>query len=257
VGFELKKKSTGFNKLTPFEKEALLYAMLQQYEPSEAIHTIIKNYDSLDIRWDGYRRDIVPSLRTILKKLDTKTADAWISVQTNFEDIGDIFTELELLAKNDEISFRAKGIGAFLILEMYMDNDLRRDPEVQKKLVHEYSKLNGDSIYDLYGELKSTVTKALMELGKHPKKGKYFSEYHEKWKHEMILRENLDVAEANHLLDTLRDDDLSWQAKGVFLYLFIFGPLSPSLINVFNPNSSIEKGMAELSDKRLIGANAG
>jgi hypothetical protein len=59
----MKKKTTCFNKLTPFEKEALLYAMLQIHDPSEAIHTIFKDHNSLHIRWDGYKKVIIPEMK--------------------------------------------------------------------------------------------------------------------------------------------------------------------------------------------------
>lgn len=248
----MKKKTTCFNKLTPVEKEALLLAFLQKYDPSDSINHILDNFDTLYIKWDGYRKDIIPVLRTVKKKTGSNLGDSWVSLQTKFENLDDIYKELELLSKNDRLSFRAKGIGAFLILQMFIDNELSTDAEAQKKMVHEYSRLKGESLYDIYGELKSTITKALSELGKHPHRGEPRSDNIERWKSELVLRTNLDIDKVNLLLYVLRRTDISWQAKGCYLYFHLYEPRDLDIINILNPNSSLEKGLSELSDYSLI-----
>lgn len=245
------KQSNIYSKLTPFEKEALLYAILQQDDPSAAIKKMLASSHEPSVKWDGYKRLIKPALRNILTKLgeNGKVEASWITPQTCLSNVEDIFIELDLLCKNESISARAKAVGALIIFEIFIDDNLRFNSEAQKNLIHKHSLLKTDSIFDLFGELKSTTTKALKELGEHPI-GHYSNfSYTNELKNKFVKSDSdWDTDLADSILNMLRLSDISWLAKGVLLFHLLY-EIHPTTVACFCNRSNTDSAYSELDRK--------
>lgn len=248
-----KKRPNIYSKLTPFEKEALLYALLQHNEPTEAINQMLISSVEHTVRWDGYKKEVNPALMNILTKLgkSNNVSASWISPQTALINVEDIFIELDLLCKNSYISARAKAVGALLIFEFYLDVDLRLDSDKQKILIHNHSLIKTDSFFDIYGELKSTSTKALKELSLHSARYQHHPTMNE-YKERFIPLQDWDTKRAEIILSMLRNTTISWLAKGLMLFHFLYNNIHPTLVACFCSESNTDNGYNELIDKKYF-----
>lgn len=216
----------------------------QLHTTEEVMRTLLDRYrgetrKEAEIRYDYM--EINKNLQSAMKKLSPKKSRSWITPSSPLSTIEELTEELFLLTGQDCLSLRAKALGAFLLIELYRDEELLTKPELQKEMVQRASLLESGE----FAERKATITKAMQELANYNPslvRGNEFARQRNRLKR----KETIDIKLLNRLYAYLQEGELSWQAKGLFLYVFIYEPMDFLYVFVLCPNSNIGAANMEL-----------